>query len=274
MAVGKQTRLNRIFSHPSGRFLSVAVDHFIAYGEGAYGIPTGIKRISRTLELLVAGRPDAITMHKGIAASAWEPFAGKIPFILQSTIARPDDTVCEQIADAEDAIYLGADALAVAAFICGPTEGERLRTVAECVKDAVRFGLPVVVHIYPREFTDGVPKVSHRPELVAWAVRCGLECGADVIKTPYCGEVEAFREIVSDCPVPVVAAGGPKAATLADALQMAHEVVQSGARGMTVGRNIWGVPQVTRAVKAFSSVIHDGLDAEDALQNTGLGSRK
>ena len=33
MAVGKKIRLNRIFSHPSGRFLSVAVDHFIAYGE-------------------------------------------------------------------------------------------------------------------------------------------------------------------------------------------------------------------------------------------------
>jgi class I fructose-bisphosphate aldolase len=266
MAVGKQTRLNRIFSHPSGRFLSVAVDHFIAYGEGAHGIPTGIKRISRTLELLVAGKPDAITMHRGIAASAWEPFAGKVPFILQSTIARPDDTVCEQIADAEDAIYLGADALAVAAFICGPTEGDRLRTVAECVKDAVRFDLPVVVHIYPREFTDGVPKVSHKPEFVAWAVRCGLECGADVIKTPYCGEIEAFREIVSDCPVPVVAAGGPKAETLAAALQMAHEVVQSGARGMTVGRNIWGVPQVTKAVKAFSSVIHDRSNPENAIQ--------
>ena len=152
MGIGKQTRLNRIFGHPSGRFLSVAVDHFIAYGKGAYGIPDGIRHISRTLEALVAGKPDAITMHRGIATSAWEPFAGQIPFILQSTIARPDDTVCEQIADAEDAIQLGADALAVAAFICGSTEGDRLRTITECVKQAVRFDLPVIVHIYPREF--------------------------------------------------------------------------------------------------------------------------
>lgn len=269
MGVGKRTRLNRIFSHPSGRFLSVAVDHFIAYGEGTYGIPAGIKRISRTLEALVAGKPDAITMHRGIAASAWEPFAGQIPFILQSTIARPDDTVCEQIADAEDAIYLGADALAVAAFICGSTEGDRLRTITECVKQAVRFDLPVIAHIYPREFGD-VPRVSHKPELVAWAVRCGVECGADVIKTPYCGDIEAFREIVSDCPVTVVAAGGPKAETIGAALQMAHEVVQSGAKGMTVGRNIWGVPEVTKAVKAFSSVIHDGLTPEEALQEEQL----
>lgn len=269
MGVGKRTRLNRIFGHPSERFLSVAVDHFIAYGERAHGIPTGIKQISRTLEALVAGKPDAITMHRGIATSAWAPFAGQIPFILQSTIARPDDTVCEQIANAEDAIRLGADALAVAAFICGSTEGDRLRTVAECVREAVRFDLPVILHIYPREFTHDVPEVSHRPDLVAWAVRCGLECGADVIKTPYCGDVEAFGEIAYDCPVPVVAAGGPKAETIGDALQMAHEVVQSGAKGMTVGRNIWGVPEVTRAVRAFSSVIHDGLIPGKAMQNTG-----
>ena len=270
MGVGKRTRLNRIFGHPSGRFLSVAVDHFIAYGEGAHGIPAGIKQISRTLEALVAGKPDAITMHKGIATSAWEPLAGRVPLILQSSIVRPDDTVCEQIANAEDAIHLGADALAVAAFICGNTEGDRLRTLAQCVRDAVRFDLPIIVHIYPREFPDGIPKVSHEPELVAWAVRCGLECGADVIKTPYCGDVEAFRQIVSDCPVPVVAAGGPRAEALKAALQMAHEVVQSGARGMTVGRNIWSVPEVTKAVRAFTSVIHDGLAPEKAMEEVGL----
>ena len=266
MGVGKRTRLNRIFSHPSGTLLSVAVDHFIAYGEGTHGIPAGIRQIRGTLEALVAGKPDAITMHRGIAASAWEPLAGRVPLILQSTIARPDDTVCEQIADARDAINLGADALAVAAFICGANEGDRLRTIAECVRDAVRFDLPVIVHIYPRKFPDGIPKVSHEPELVAWAVRCGLECGADVIKTPYCGDVEAFRQIASDCPVPVVAAGGPKAETLEAALQMAYEVNQSGARGMTVGRNIWSVPEVTKAVRAFSSIIHDGLIPQKAMQ--------
>lgn len=270
MAVGKKIRLNRIFGHPSGRFLSVAVDHFIAYSEGTHGIPDGIKQIGSTLEALVAGKPDAITMHKGIAALAWEPLAGKIPFILQSSIVRPDDRVCEQIADAEDAIRLGADALAVAAFICGEKEGDRLRTVARCVKEAAQYDLPVIVHIYPREFTDEGPKVSHRPDLVAWAVRCGVECGVDVIKTPYCGDVEAFRQIVSDCPTTVVAAGGPRAETLGAALQMAQEVIQSGAKGMTVGRNIWSVPEITKAVEAFLAVVHDKQTPEQALQNSGL----
>ncbi len=40
----------------------------------------------------------------------------------------------------------------------------------------------------------------------------------------------------------VVAAGGPKADTLPAALAMIAEVVQSGARGATIGRNVWGFP--------------------------------
>jgi class I fructose-bisphosphate aldolase len=270
MGVGKKGRLNRIFGHPSGKFLSVAVDHFIAYGVSLIGIPDGIRQISRTLEAVVSGKPDAITMHKGIAGSAWEPFAGKLPLILQSTIARPDDSVNQQIADAEDAIRLGADALAAAAFICGAGEGEKLNTLSRCVKDAARFDLPVIFHIYPRELDNNKPRISHKPDLVAWAVRCGLECGADVIKTPYCGDVEAFRQIVSDCPVLIVAAGGPKTETTTLALQMACEVIQSGAKGMTVGRNIWGIPEITKAVRAFSAVIHDDLSPQEALNQENL----
>jgi class I fructose-bisphosphate aldolase len=97
-----------------------------------------------------------------------------------------------------------------------------------------------------------------------------LECGADVIKTPYCGDVKAFSEIVSDCPVPVVAAGGPRTERIEAALQMIYEVVQSGAKGATIGRNIWGFPQITKAVRAFKTVIHEGLTPEEAMRKEGL----
>jgi class I fructose-bisphosphate aldolase len=229
MGLGKQVRMNRLFSHPSGRLCSVAVDHFIGYGAG---LPDGLRRIGPTLAAIVSARPDAVTMHKGIAARAWPAHAGVVPLILQSTIARPDDTACEQIAAPADAVRLGADAFAVAAFVRGPTEAAHLRTVADCVRRAARFDLPVICHVYPR--TDA-RAISFLPEDIAWAVRCALETGVDVIKTPYCGEVAAYGQIVGDCPVPVVAAGGPKAGTLPEALAMIHEVVQSGARGATIG---------------------------------------
>jgi fructose-bisphosphate aldolase, class I len=264
MNIGKLVRLNRIFSHPSGRLCSVAVDHLMGYGQG---LPPGLRHIRETLAALVAARPDAVTMHKGIAASLWAPHAGKIPLIIQSTGARPDDSAREQFADASEAVRLGADAMAVAAFIRGSTEGPALRTAADCVRQAAVYDLPVICHIYPR---DAQLNVSFAPEDIAWAARCAVEVGADVVKTPYCGDIKAFAQIVADCPVPLVAAGGPKASTLRDALEMFADVVKTGARGATIGRNVWGFEQIGAAVHAFRAVIHDGKTADEALAQAGL----
>jgi fructose-bisphosphate aldolase, class I len=266
MNIGKQIRLNRIFSHSSGRLCSVAVDHFIAYAEE---LPPGLRHIGPTLAAIVAAQPDAVTMHKGIAALAWKPHAGRVPFIMQSSTIRVDDSASEQVGMVEDAVRLGADAFAIAAFVRGATEAAHLRAVADAVREAYRFDMPVICHIYPRDFKNGA-QVSYTPENIAWAVRCAVEVGADVVKTPYCGDVQAYAQIVADCPAPVVAAGGPKSQTLASALAMMAEVVQSGARGATIGRNVWGFENITASVNAFKAVLHDAKSPAEALQLAGL----
>ncbi len=266
MNIGKRIRMNRIFAHASGRLCSVAVDHFMGYDAG---LPAGLRHIGATLAAMVAARPDAVTMHKGIAASAWAPYAGQVPLILQSTATRPDDSAREQFAQPLDAVRLGADGFAVVAFVRGATEAAYLRTVADCVREAAAFDMPVICHVYPRDPTG---RISFLPEDIAWAVRCAVEAGADVVKTPYCGDVRAYAEIVADCPVALVAAGGPKAETLRAALEMVAQVVRSGARGATIGRNIWGFEQIGAAVHAFKAVIHDGKSADEALQQAGLAA--
>ncbi len=268
MNIGKLIRLNRLFAHPSGRLCSIAVDHFIGYGDG---LPPTLAAMKPTLAAIVAGNPDAVTMHKGIAAGFWHPYAGKLPLIIQSSLVRLDGTAFEQLATAEDAVRLGADAMAVAIFIRGDTEAASLRMVGDVVRDATRFELPVICHVYPRRF-DGGAHVSYTPEDIAWAVHCVAEVGVDVIKTPYCGSVAAHAEIVANCPVPLVAAGGPKTDTLEAALGMVSEVVQSGALGATIGRNVWGFPNITANVRAFCSVIHDGATPQEALERAGLAS--
>lgn len=263
MNVGKLVRLNRLFAHPSGRFCSVAVDHFIGY---QHGLPDGLRQIVSTLAAIVAAQPDAVTMHKGIAASAWAPHAGRVPLIVQSMIARPDDSACEALATPEDALRLGADAFAVAIFVRGASEAAHLRLVADFVRQAAGFELPLICHVYPRRYTDGAVEVSYQPEDIAWAVRCAVEAGADVVKVPYCGDEAAYAQIVADCPLPLVAAGGPKADSLAAALEMIAAVVRSGARGATIGRNVWGFPDITAAVRAFKAVIHDRKAPQEALR--------
>lgn len=265
MNIGKLIRLNRIFSHPSGRLCSIAVDHYIGYPEG---LPAGLRHMQATLAAVAAAQPDAITMHKGIAASAWAPFAGKLPFILQSMVCRPDETAYEHVVTAEEAVRLGADAIAVVAYVRGKTEAMYLRGVSDYVREAARFELPVFCHIYPRNPADLT--VSFAPEDIAWAVHCAVEVGVDVVKVPYCGDVAAYAQVVADSPVPVVAAGGPKQETLELALAMMAAVVQSGARGATIGRNVWGMAQITEAVHAFKAVIHDAKTPQEALASAGL----
>lgn len=78
MNTGKLVRMNRLFSHPSGRLCSKAVDHFIGYGTG---LPAGLSSIQPTLVAIVSAWSDAVTMHKGIAASAWAPHAGSVSLV-------------------------------------------------------------------------------------------------------------------------------------------------------------------------------------------------
>jgi class I fructose-bisphosphate aldolase len=272
MSLGKQVRLNRIFGHASGRFCSVAVDHFIGYQAG---IPQGLRDLRAVIKTVVAGRPDALTMHKGVAASCWGPHAGKVPLIIQSIAGRPDDTADECFCTPEEALRMGADGFACAGFLRGATEGAHLTRIADFVREARHCEIPVIAHVYPRRFLPGGKvEISFAPEDIAWVVRCAVETGVDVIKVPYCGDVASYRQIVRSCPLPVVAAGGPKAQTLQDALTMAHEVMTAGARGMTIGRNIWGFPQAGKALAAFQAVIHDRATPQKALKLAGLASAK
>jgi class I fructose-bisphosphate aldolase len=269
MNLGKTIRLNRIFSHPTGRFCSIAVDHLLGYGQD---MPAGLLHIKPSLAAIMAARPDAVTMHKGIAASLWPEYAGQVPLIIQGAGIKTDDTAQEVFATPEDAVRLGADAYAIAAFIRGKTEGSMLRAVADAVRGASRYEIPVICHIYPRVWDEqGRVSISYKPEDIAWAARCAVEVGADVVKTPYCGDVAAHRQIVDDCPVPMVAAGGPTTRTFEEALQSMWEVVEAGALGATIGRNVWGFLNITANVEAFKAVIHDRLAPKEAMAKVGLG---
>jgi len=264
MALGKQVRLNRLFAHASGRLCSVAVDHFIGYQER---LPAGLVNLPATIAEIVAGAPDAVTMHKGVALSCWPRHAGTIPLIVQSIIGRPDDSADEHLAVPEDAVRLGAEAFATCAFVRGASEAAHLRRVADFVRQAEGWEMPVILHIYPRKTgADGKAAISFAAEDIAWAVRCAVEAGVDVIKVPFTGDTASYGQIVRDCPLPIVAAGGPQAGTLSEALTMAAAVVAGGARGMTVGRNVWGFGQVTAAVRAFKAVIHDQTSPAEAIR--------
>ena len=244
-SLGKEIRLKRIFSHASGRILTVAVDHLINY---PVGLPQGLRTMGSTIAQIAAGQPNAITMNKGIAARFMGPHAGQVPLIVQSMALRPDEDDFADTATVEEVVALGADAIAVAMFVHCDMEIAYIRQLSEVIRQAERYGLPVIPHIYPLSSGSEHHTVTHDAEDIFYAVRMGLEQGADVIKVPYTGDIASFRDIVAVTPVPVVAAGGPQCNTLDDAVRMARDVAQSGAAGATIGRNVWGFDDIPGAI--------------------------
>ena len=226
MNTGKLVRLNRLFSHASGRLCSVAVDHFIGYGQG---LPDGLRHIGATLAAMVAARPDAVTMHKGIAASAWAPYAGPSS-VDHAEHDRPARRHGSR-ADCRPAGRRAAWAPTVLPWRRFPRRRPRrpiCASVADCVRQAAAYEMPVICHIYPRD-----PKSNRlfAPEDIAWAVHCAVEAGVDVVKTPYCGDVQGLctdrRRLSGAAGCRRRAEGGNAPA----ALEMVSQVVRSGARG-------------------------------------------
>lgn len=252
-ALGKATRLARIFSHSSGRILAVAIDHLINYPDG---IPGGLRTLGDSIDRIVEGGPSSVTLNKGAAMRFLPRHAGKVPFIIQSMALRPDAPRFAPQTSVEEAVALGADAIAVAMFVKCPAEIDYVRHLGEVVRESERFGLPVIPHVYPLSSGDERSTAVHDPESIFYATRIALEMGADVIKVPYTGDVASFRDIVALTPVPVVTAGGPRCATLEEAEQLMRDVAASGAAGSTIGRNVWGFPDIPGAVRRLKAALH------------------
>lgn len=265
MTLGTQVRLSRLFSHPSGNLFGGAVDHFVGYGNVREG---GLADLPAALARVMAGGPDYVSIQPGAARHLWPPYAGKAALVVQAGCFTPDDRIRQLIATPEDAVRYGADALAVAIPVRGPTEGEYIRWLTDTVSAAARYGMPVIAHVYPRDMSDG-GKIVFTPDQIAYAVRIGLETGVDVIKVGYTGDFASFQETVATCPVPIVIAGGPKADTLLGALTQTSEALRAGAKGAVVGRNLWGHGDPTIAARAFKFVIHNGLAPQEALASAG-----
>jgi len=266
LSLGKAIRLHRVFNHPSGRLLSVAVDHFVGYPQT---MTEGLRNLPGTLAEVVAAKPDAVTMFSGAASNCWHPYAGEVALIVQLGCSTADDRVAEILGSVKGAGRLGADAVAMGINVRGSREGYYLRALSNTVEEAEPLGLPVIAHIYPRVF-DGAPLIAADAENIAWAVRCGIECGADVIKVAYPGDPLAFRQIIDCSPVPIVAAGGPRTTTFEEALLQADAAISAGASGVTVGRNVWSRDRNTAAaIAAYKLVVHDRAHPHEAIESVG-----
>jgi DhnA family fructose-bisphosphate aldolase class Ia len=86
------------------------------------------------------------------------------------------------------------------------------------------------------------------------------------LKVAYTGSAESFREVVTGCPAPVTILGGAKIDNERDALEMIKGAIDAGGAGITMGRNVWKVENVTGMVRAISKVIHGNVTVQEAMK--------
>jgi class I fructose-bisphosphate aldolase len=260
--LGKEIRTQRMKNPASGRIFTVAVDH-----APSYGVLNGIEKIQAVVDRIAAAGPDAMVMMKGVAARCFQPHAGRVALIMKCSSLSPYHPQQDVwVSPVEDAVRLGADAIAMALTVGCPQQAQLMSNLGELVHEAEQVGMPVIVHSYPNG--DLVPPDEvYSPQRVGYASRMAMELGVDIVKTFYTGSADTFARVVEMAsPALVVAAGGPRLETDADVLRMAYDVVQAGAAGITFGRNIWQSENPAAIIRALKHILHHDGTVEQGLE--------
>jgi predicted phospho-2-dehydro-3-deoxyheptonate aldolase len=258
--IGKSVRMERIFNRDTGRTVIIPMDHGVTAGP-----IKGITNVKKTADAVASGGADAAVVHKGAASFGHRGYGRDLGLILHlsaSTSLGPDPNNKVLVATVEEALKLGADGVSIHVNVGAEDEGRMLTTLGDISRRCQEWGMPLLAMMYPRgrKIED-----EYGAEYIAHAARVGAELGADVVKTSYTGDPESFAQVVESCPVPVVIAGGPQTESELGFLRMVEEAIQSGARGVAIGRNVFQHHDPALMTRCICSIVHKEISAEEAL---------
>lgn len=217
----------------------------LAYDQGVEHGPTDFNDINVDPQYVIdiANKSQVFTgiiLQEGLAEKYYSSDQSS-PLIIKlngHTRLHPDeDPYSPQLCTVEKAVELGAKAVGYTIFIGSEYEAKMMQEFSLIEDEAHESGLAVIAWMYPRG--KSVKNLETSRDIVAYAARLGLELGADLVKVPYTGDIESFSWVVKSAgKTGVLAQGGAKKEE-AEFLSEASEIMDAGATGMAVGRNIW-----------------------------------
>ena len=246
-----KNRFSRIIKPRSGRCVMLAIDH------GYFGnIPGQLKCFDDLNPLFEYA--DAIMLTRGMLRNCVSPDVD-IPIVLRVSAGA---SMLKELSNEEinvaldDALRLNVSALTCSIFVGGEYEKQTLLNLSKLVNWGQQYGIPTLaVTAVGREMVRDA-------RYLGMASRMAAEMGATFVKTYYC---ENFEEVTSICPAPIVIAGGKKIPEK-DALQMAKNAVDKGARGVDMGRNIFQSDKPIGMIKAVRSIVHENASVDEAYE--------
>ena len=275
-SVGIRRRLKRFFRR-DGRALIFAMDHGFEHGPTDFEEHWEHVNPKIIMRKVVRAGIDGVMMLPGtvrLAGDELKADTGLMVKLTSKTSLRPksEQLLQSQLGFVEDAIKLGADAIAATVYWGSPQEDVMMRQFAEIASYAHDLGFPVVQFAYPRG-----PYITERYgkkddyRVVMYGARAAVESGSDMIKTYWTGSRETFAKVVEAAAgVPVLLSGGAKTDNPVDFLKLVWEVIEAGGAGAVVGRNIFQRENPEPFIKALLKVVHRNEDPEEAAKAEGL----
>lgn len=273
MEPGKQIRWGRLFKHDP--MVIVPFDHGMLNGP----MP-GIEDPVALVRLIRETPVDAIMLTPWLLAKISHA-VGNLGIIVRLNGARsrhnPDLFATDRICTVERAARLGADAVVADCYIGGDRETQYLNMIATIACECATHNVLMVAETIPARVLAshvGQTERDDSPEArvalakdIAMVSRMGLEHGADLIKTYYPMEPDLFRQAVQSAMVPMVMAGGPAVGDRTDRqfLAMVKDSLGAGARGICMGRSVWGHANPRGMMRALCALAHDGADVDTAM---------
>ncbi len=253
---GRSLRMLRL-GHMSRRFFVVPLDHSVTNGPIAFA--TGLDGL---VGGLAGAGVDAVVLHKGRVREIDPSRFTEMSLIIHlsaSTRHAPDPDAKRLVANVEEAVRVGADAVSVHVNLGSQHETEQLADLASVAEACDRWNLPLLAMVYPRGPELGRP---NRPELVEHAVAVAVDLGADLVKTVTTESLADMRTIVERSPIPILTAGGPR---IDESRLIGHvaALLRAGTAGVAMGRNVFEAPDPAALARRIADLIH--IEAPEPL---------
>ncbi|MFH1589098.1 MAG: 2-amino-3,7-dideoxy-D-threo-hept-6-ulosonate synthase [archaeon] len=241
---------------------------FLAYDQGMEHGPTdfNLKNCDPNyiLDIALEGHYNGIVLQHGLAEKYYQDYYKDVPLIVklngQTRITKMEPN-SKQLCTVERAIKLGASAVGYTIYNGSENEDTMMTEFSKIVDGAHDYGLPAIAWMYPRgKF---VPD-QKSTELQAYVARVGAELGADIIKIQYNGDFEGFKWVVKNAGRTKVVISGGSQINQVDFLQKTYDIMQLGAIGLAVGRNIWQHEKPFSFSKAVMAIVHHNKTVAEA----------
>jgi len=250
----KEDRMKKIIDSKTNKSLLLAFDHAVEHGPDKY--PNVDLNPLRILKIAIDGGANGIILHAGTARFVKKYIPKNFALIIKLTARTsmvPEKSQIQSVVTTVDEAYnLGADGVAYTVYLGSDMEYEMLKNLAEVKKRCSELGLPLTGFMYPRSPNY---KNKYDPKALEYAARVGAELGFDIVKTYYSGKSETYKNVVKNCFVPLLVAGGPETKTKEEFINNVKGALDAGARGFALGRNIWAKDGSVELLKEVREIL-------------------